>query len=168
MTLHVTQTEAKGEHKSFRLSKPAPAGSREVRDDVVLTGAQARAVLAAAATRDVARGGAYSPGPAGLQVWSGPWTSPTGGPGTSEHLGSVDWSWDTPATGYVTVYRVMLTAAGAQRGLSTDGLLSAVLGLVGVETSPAPSVAASLPLPRDPFRNESWQAPVLTQHHTRA
>lgn len=167
MTLHVTQLEAKAEHKSFRLTRPGgPATAREVRDDVIVPGERARAILAAAARRDVANGGSYSPGPAGVQLWSGAWNGPTGGPGTAEHLGSVDWSWDTPTTGLVTVYRVLRTDAGVARGLTTDGILDRVLSLAGGEavhrTAAAPP--ASLPLPRDPFRSESWTPPVLTQH----
>ncbi len=162
MTLHVTQTETRGEHRSFRLTRGSAQHS-EVRDDVVVAAERARALLAVAAQRDVSAGGVFSPGPAGVQVWSGPWTSPTGGPGTAEHLGSVDWSWDSPATGYVSVYRVMLTAAGAKRGLTTDALLSTVLALAGVD-APARSVTtAALPLPRDPFRSETWATPALTQ-----
>lgn len=146
MTLHVTQLEPRPEHRSFRLSRPALATANDVREDLVLPAEQARAVLAAAAAKDVASGGAFSPGPAGVQVWSGAWNGPTGGAGTSEHLGSVDWSWDTPASGYVTVYRVMLTAAGSERGFSTDSLLRKVLGLAAQD-----GPRSSVPLPRDAF-----------------
>ena len=165
MTLHVTQLEARNEHRSFRLTRPGPSTASEVRDDVLVPAERARALLAVAASKDVASGGIYSPGPAGVQVWSGPWNSPTGGPGTAEHLGSVDWSWDTP-TGYVTVYRVMLTAAGAAAGLTTDAVLRRVLGLAGVEVET--QAAVRVPLPRDPFRSESWSPPLLTSHQTRA
>lgn len=166
MTLHVTQLEAKSEHKSFRLSRAGTSPTaREVRDDVILPADRARGVLAAAARRDVSAGGVFSPGPAGVQLWSGAWNSPTGGPGTAEHLGSVDWSWDSPTTGLVTVYRVMRTAAGVERGLTTDAVLDVVLSLAGgesVQRSAAPPTA--LPLPRDPFRSESWASPVLSEH----
>ncbi len=164
MTLHVTQTGHRAEHRSFRLTRGS-AHRSEVREDVVVSAERMRALLAAAAQRDVASGGVFSPGPAGVQVWSGPWTAPTGGPGTAEHLGSVDWSWDSPATGYATVYRVLLTAAGAERGLTSDGLLGTVLALAGVEAPSAASrpLGAQVPLPRDPFRSETWASPVLTQ-----
>ncbi len=169
MTLHVTQLEAKADHKSFRLTRGGDSSvAREIRDDVIVPAERAREILVAAARRDVAAGGVYSPGPAGVQIWSGPWNGPTGGPGTAEHLGSVDWSWDTPTTGLVTVYRVLRTDAGVTSGLSTDGILDRVLALAGgeaVHRSAAPS-AASVPLPRDPFRRESWTPPVLTQQVT--
>lgn len=149
MTLHVVQLE----HRSFRLTRPGAVASSEVRDDLVLTGERARALLAAAAAQDVASGGAFSPGPAGVQVWSGAWNGPTGGHGTSVHLGSVDWSWDTPTLGSVTVYRVMLTAAGAAAGLTTERLADTVLGLAGLTAHRQAVPTVSIPLPRDPFRS---------------
>ena len=167
MTLHVTQLAAKTEHKSFRLTRAGDSPvAREVRDDVIVPADRARAILAAAARRDVAAGGTYSPGPAGVQLWSGPWNSPTGGPGTAEHLGSVDWSWDTPTTGLVAVYRVLRTDAGVGAGLSTDSILDRVLGLAGGDAVHRTAAAASVPLPRDPFRRESWTPPVLTDQVT--
>ena len=168
MTLHVTQLEGKSEHRSFRLTKPGSGASSQVRDDVVFPSERARALLAVAAAKDVASGGIYSPGPAGVQVWSGAWNAPTGGHGTAEHLGSVDWSWDTP-TGYVTVYRVMVTTSGTAAGLTTDALLRRVLGLAGVELPEQVTQTArvQLPLPRNPFRSEGWAPPLLTSHQTR-
>jgi hypothetical protein len=159
MTLHLVQLERKTEHKSFRLTREGDATRSEQRPDVVLPVEGIRKVLYAANQSDVARGGAFSAGPAGVQVWSGPWNGPTGGPGAAEHLGSVDWSYDTPATQYVTVYRIMLTAAGTDAGLTTDTLLGTVLALAGLGV---PS-SAGIPLPRDPVRTSSWRPPVLTQ-----
>jgi hypothetical protein len=128
-------------HRSFRLSQ------REVRSqqepDVVLAAAEARAMLAAARGEDVSSGGCYSPGPAGVQVWDGPWNGPGGRVGTAQHLGSVDWSWDSPAEGFVTIYRVLLTASGNRAGLTTHGLLDLVLALAGRRPG-----NADVPVPR--------------------
>jgi hypothetical protein len=162
MTLHLTQLDHKPEHKSFRLTRSSgPTTTSDVRPDVVLPVEKARAVLAAAAQNDVASGGAFSPGPAGVQVWSGPWNGPTGGPGTAEHLGSVDWSYDTPVAHYVTIYRVMLTAPGRETGLTTDSLLGTVLAMAGIGV-PVGQSTTQVPLPRDPFRSESWRTAALT------
>ena len=139
MTAHTAHQS--GEHRSFRLTQ------REVRTeqlpDVVLPAAEARALLVAARLEDVSSGGCYSPGPAGIQVWDGPWNGTGGRVGTAQHLGSVDWSWDQPTEGYVTVYRVLLTAAGGKAGLTTHTVLDLVLGLTG-----PPSQPTALPLPR--------------------
>ena len=142
MTAHTAHATEAGPHRSFRLT------TREVRTeqgpDVVLSSAEARALLAAAAAQDVATCGCYSPGPAGVQLWDGPWNGAGGRVGTAQHLGSVDWSWDVPSSGFVTVYRVLLTAAGGRAGLTTHALLDRVLGL-------APAGAA-LPAPRTASR----------------
>ena len=47
-------------------------------------------------------------------MWDGPFNGPNGTHGTAVHLGSVDWSYDTPAKHYVTIYRVMITQAGVE------------------------------------------------------
>lgn len=157
MTVHVVQQQDTHEHKSFRLTRSAPRQVSTVLPDVVLPADRARVLLTAARDADVSRGGALSAGPAGIQLWSGPWDAPDGRAGTAEHLGSVDWSWDTPSTHYVTVYRVLVTLAGAARGLTAERLLQRLLELDG---RPSQAVAAppALPLPRDPFKSESWNA----------
>jgi hypothetical protein len=70
-------------------------------------------------------------GPAGVQVWSGPWDGLLGRHGSSEHLGSVDWSYDTPTRHWITIYRVLVTAKGAAAGQSPQSLLDGVLALAG-------------------------------------
>lgn len=158
MTLHVVQHEATAEHRSFRLTRPSASQRSEARPDVVVPADRARRWLAEAARLDVARGGHLSAGPSGIQVWSGPWDAADGRAGSARHLGSVDWSWDQPVGHYVTVYRVLLTAAGASTGLSTDSVLDAVLAIDGLGAPPAPTARTALPLPRDPFRRETWAA----------
>jgi hypothetical protein len=59
-------------------------------------------------------------------------------PRSSEHLDSVDWTYDQPVHCYVTLHRVMLTFAGAAAGLTTDLLLSTVMALVGADARPKP------------------------------
>ena len=141
MTAFMAHQPGSGQHKSFRLTP------REVRTerhpDVVLPADEARALLAAARRQDVSMGGCFSPGPAGVQVWDGPWNGAGGRVGTAEHLGSVDWSWDAPAEGFVTIYRVLLTAAGARGGLTTHALLDTVLSLTGLRP-----LRPTVPLPR--------------------
>ena len=141
MTAHTVHLPTPPAHRSFRLTP------REVRSeqhpDVVLPSNEAQALLTAARAQDVSSGGCYSPGPAGIQVWDGPWNGPGGRVGTAQHLGSVDWSWDAPAEGFVTFYRVLLTAHGAKAGLTTHALLDLVLGLTGLRQGPH-----SVPAPR--------------------
>ena len=146
---------ARPQHRSFRLTRPsAPlAVAEQVRPALVLQEHQGRALLAAAAREDVGRGGCFSAGPAGVQVWSGPFDGPGGTHGSAAHLGSVDWSYDTPVRHYVTIYRVLVTAAGVGAGLGTAQVLQQVLDLAGIEAS-GETAPMPVPPPRDPFRAE--------------
>ena len=141
-------------HRSFRLTRPSDkvAVQSQIRPALVLPEREARALLAAAGREDVSRGGVFSAGPAGVQVWSGEWDGPGGSHGTASHLGSVDWSYDTPARHYITVYRVLVTAAGAAAGETTDSILARVLSLTGLGANGS-TLSMAVPPPRDPFRS---------------
>ncbi|HVF04948.1 MAG TPA: hypothetical protein VNA20_08920 [Frankiaceae bacterium] len=122
-----------------------------VRPSLVLDERVVRELLGEAARFDVAAGGRFSAGPAGIQVWTGPWNGELGGKGDATHLGSVDWTYDTPARGYVTIYRSMVTQAGLDRGETTESVLTAVLNLVG-QTVEGPRIEQPMPPAHDPFR----------------
>lgn len=109
-----------------------PALASHVRPALVLPERETRDLLDAAGRHDVARGGCFSAGPAGVQVWSHAFDGPGGSPGGALHLGSVDWSYDTPVRHYVTIYRAMVTEAGVERGETTTSVLGYVLGLTGI------------------------------------
>lgn len=153
MTVYSVES-AKPVHRSFRLTRggSALAVQSQVRPALVLPEREARNLLSAAARGDVSRGGVYSAGPAGIQIWSGPWDGPGGSHGSAEHLGSVDWSYDTPARHYITVYRVLVTASGAGNGFTTGGVLEQVLSLGGLRAD-GTTLAMAVPPPRDPFRS---------------
>ncbi len=144
-------------HRSFRLTRPgAPAAQQsQIAPSLVLPEREVRDLLTAAARRDVAIGGMLSAGPAGIQVWSGPWDGPTGQRGSAQLMGSVDWSYDTPSRHYVTIYRALVTAAGATSGLTATAVLDRVLALsgTGLTLGTASTAAVSVPAPRDPFRS---------------
>jgi hypothetical protein len=127
-----------------------PALSSHVRPALVLAERESRQLLEAAKTQDVSRGGRFSAGPACIQVWNAPWPA-DGDPGASIHLGSVDWSYDTPVRHYVTIYRAMVTAAGVEAGESTHSVLQAVMNLTGIDVDGARITMPSPPT-RDPFR----------------
>lgn len=131
-----------------------PALSSHVRPAMVLAERETRDLLDAANRSDVRAGGLFAAGPAGIQVWSGPWDGPNGTPGSALHLGSVDWAYDTPVRQYATVYRAMVTAAGVTAGVTTTSVLQAVLDLVGLPLETA-HVTMPSPPPRDPFRSKA-------------
>ncbi|MCW2614355.1 MAG: hypothetical protein JWN08_1349 [Frankiales bacterium] len=159
VTQYAVELDTKPVHRCFRLTRPGgkAALASQVRPSIVLPDREARSLLVAADRADVAHGGCFSAGPAGVQVWSGPWSGPAGGKGSSTHLGSVDWSYDTPSRHYITIYRVMVTAAGAASGATPAGLLDRVLALAGVIV-PGVSVGLPVPPPGDPFRSDLQRA----------
>lgn len=129
-----------------------PALTSQVRPALVLPEVQARALLDAAARADVSRGGCFAASPAGVQVWSGPFDGVGGSRGNSVHLGSIDWTYDTPAKHWALIYRAMVTQAGVERGETTTSVLTRVLALTGLSID---GDRITLPTPpiRDPFRD---------------
>jgi hypothetical protein len=131
-----------------------PALASQIRPALVLPERQTRALLDAANREDVGSGGTFSAGPAGIQVWSGPFTGPGGTKGDAMHLGSVDWSYDTPVRHYATIYRCMVTQEGLDRGESTASILARVLALTGLSLD-GDRLALAVPPARDPFHRRS-------------
>jgi hypothetical protein len=128
-----------------------PALTSQVRPALVLPELQARALLDAAAREDVCAEGCFSAGPAGIQVWSGPFDGPEGRRGSAIHLGSIDWTYDTPAKHWALIYRAMVTQEGIERGESTLSILTRVLDLTGLSIE-GDRVQLPSPPVRDPFR----------------
>ncbi len=128
-----------------------PALSSHVRPALVLAERETRELLEMAQQHDVSSGGRFSAGPAGIQVWTGPFDGPNGSHGSAVHLGSVDWSYDTPVRHYATVYRAMVTSSGVAAGETTTTVLRAVLDLVGIAMDGS-HITMPTPPPRDPFR----------------
>lgn len=154
VTLHsVELAQPKPLHRSFRLTRPGSvvAVESQVRPALVLPEREGRALLVAAQRQDVSKGGCFSAGPAGVQVWSGPWEGASGSHGDAKHLGSVDWSYDTPIRHYITIYRVLVTAQGVAEGETTHSILTQVLALAGLGAN-GETLSLPVPPPRDPFR----------------
>ena len=145
----------KGSVRLLPGSVAIPALASHIRPGLVLTEHEARQLLTAARRCDVGVGGCFAAGPAGVQVWDRAFDGPGGSHGNACHLGSVDWTYDTPARHYVTIFRAMVTAAGVQAGETTSSMLARVLALAGVELQRA-HLALPAPPARDPFR---------TRHH---
>ncbi len=155
VTVNTLELDEPTTHRSFRLTRGGgdPVG-QQVSPSLVMPDRDIRAVVVAVGREDVAAGGCFSVGPAGVQLWSGPWDGALGGRGESQHLGSTDWSYDTPVLQYVTIYRVLVTAAGLAAGHTTDSVLARVLGAAGLRT-PVLTPEAIIPAARDPFRSSA-------------
>jgi hypothetical protein len=152
--LDVSLTLLKTSADGLRLKSEAvavPALTSHVRPALVLPELQARALLDAAMREDVSTEGCFSAGPAGIQRWSGPFDGPDGQKGSAIHLGSVDWTYDTPAKHWALIYRAMVTQAGIEHGETTLSVLLSVLGLTGLSIE-GDRVQLATPPVRDPFR----------------
>jgi len=137
-----------------------PALASQIRPALVLPERETRELIAQARLHDVGNGGHFAAGPAGIQVWSGPFDGPGGTRGSAVHLGSVDWSYNTPVKHYATIYRAMVTAEGVARGETTASILARVLALTGLSVD---GTRLTMPMPpaRDPFRQRSrWPTAV--------
>ena len=128
-----------------------PALASNVRPALVLAERESRQLIETAKQHDITMGGSFCVSPTGIQVWDRPWLSPEQGPGESVHLGSVDWTYDTPVKHYVTIYRAMVTENGIGAGETTLSVLTKVLGLTGIPIDGA-RISMPAPPPRDPFR----------------
>jgi hypothetical protein len=131
-----------------------PALASNVRPALVLRDREARELLAAARAQDVGVGGRFSAGPAGIQVWSGPFDGANGTHGSAVHLGSVDWIYDTPVRYYATIYRAMVTAQGVASHQTPQTILDTVLHLTGLSVE-GTRLTMPMPPPRDPFRRRA-------------
>lgn len=153
MTLSTAELDTKTTHRSFRLTRPGKdTGAQQVAPSLVLSDRDVREIASVAVRQDVSKGGCFSAGPAGVQVWSTPWDGPLGSRGESEHLGSIDWSYDTPVKQYATIYRVLVTVRGVAAGENADSILGRALALAGM-TAPGSQIAPVVAPPRDPFRS---------------
>jgi hypothetical protein len=128
-----------------------PALSSHIRPALVLKEDETRRLMEIANQQGVRAGGIFQATPLGVQVWSAPFDGPDGTHGSALHLGSVDWTFDTPVKHYATVYRAMITKDGLDAGESTASILARVFALGGLQVANE-RVSVAIPPPRDPFR----------------
>lgn len=150
LTRPLTALRTAGDLSLLPRAVAVPALASHIRPGLVLAERESRLLLAAAAQHDVCRGGCFSAGPAGVQVWDRPFDGPAGSRGNAVHLGSIDWTYNTPVAHYATIYRAMVTAAGVDLGETTASILARVLSLVDLEVDRA-RLTLAVPPARDPF-----------------
>lgn len=122
--------------------------NRVIRPAAVIPERAAREILGWLATQDVTDGGCWSHGIGVIQRYSGPFDGPSGMRGSAELLGSIHIMWDTYEA---TIFRVNVTDAGAERGLTVDGLCDEVLRIAGLTLASCPRAQLVDAVP-DPFR----------------
>lgn len=132
--------------------------SSQIRPALVLAEREARELVTAAQRLDVSRGGCFRAGVAGIQVWSRPFDGPARFPGdVAAQWGCVEWTYDTPARHYATIYRCTVTTEGLAGGESTASILARVLALTGLPVG-GERIRLAPPPARDPFRSTATRA----------
>ncbi len=128
-----------------------PAPSSHLSPGLVLPEPETSDVLAAAGPGATAAGGVLSASASGVQVWNAPPSHVADPASPLAHLGSVDWNFDTPGQGFATIFRVIVTAAGAAAGEATASILHRVLAAARMSINSSRLGPARPPI-RDPFR----------------
>jgi hypothetical protein len=122
---------------------------RVIRPAALLPERAAREILAWLQQRDVSAGGCWSSAVGSVQRYSGPFDGPSGTRGSSVLLGSLYITWDTYEA---TIYRVSITEAGAEAGLTVDALCDEMLRIADLTLASCPRAnLLAAPMP-DPFR----------------
>lgn len=151
MSLTLTLTQQTSAVRLLDTAVAVPALSSHIRPALVLQEDATRQLMEAANRQGVRTGGVYLVTPLGIQVWDAPFNGSDNSHGTARHLGSLDWTFDTPVKHYATVYRSMVTQEGLDAGETTASILARVLALGGLQVA-SERVAVPIPPPRDPFR----------------
>ena len=134
--------------------QPQSASERQrvISPAAVLPERAAREILGWLATHDVGLGGCWSSAVGSVQRYSGPFDGPSGLRGSAVLLGSLHITWETYEA---TIYRVSITEAGAQHGLTVDGLCDEVLRIADLTLATCPRAALHEAPASDPFRRRS-------------
>lgn len=126
----------------------SPTHELIIRPAIVIPERIARQLLAWLDTHDVTRGGCWDHDVGYIKRFSGPFDGLAGMRGTAVLLGSIHLTWERYEA---TIYRAVVTDAGAAGGLTVDHLCDELLAPVGLTLASCPR-AKLLDAGPDPFR----------------
>ena len=126
-----------------------PTLDRVIRPAAVLPERAAREILSWLQVHDVSQGGCWSSAIGSIQRYSGPFDGVSGMRGSAVLLGSLHITWDTYAA---TIYRVSITDAGAQQGLTVERLCDEVLSVADLTLASCPRAQLLAAPAPDPFK----------------
>jgi hypothetical protein len=124
-----------------------------IRPAAVLESRVATLVLTHLREQDVSLGGVWNASAAVWQRYDQPWNGVGGTRGTSQLLGTVAVMYDTPVRHEVTIYRVTVTPAGLERGLTVTSLCDDALSVAGLTLAMLPRAEVTDTPRADPFKN---------------
>jgi hypothetical protein len=126
--------------------------TRIIRPAAILREQEAARVQAALEALDVAKGGVWNVGPGLWQRYDRPWDGVSGITGSSQLVGTIGVIYGSPSRFEITIYRVTVTAVGAEGGWTVDSLCDDALGYAYLTLAACPRAELKQPPSQDPFR----------------
>jgi len=123
-----------------------------IRPAAVLREQEAARLQAALEDLDVSRGGVWNIGPGLWRRYDRPWDGELGMTGSAQLVGTIGVIYGSPSRYEITIYRVTVTAKGAEDGWTVDSLCDDALGFVGLTLALCPRADIGTPPSADPFR----------------
>lgn len=127
--------------------------TRVIRPAAVLREVEGRQVVAALSDLDVGSGGVWNVNPGLWQRYDKPWDGLSGMTGSSKLVGTIGAAYGAPTRYEVTIFRVTVTAHGADLGWSVDSLCNEALGYAGLTLESCPRAELTDPPQSDPFKD---------------
>lgn len=122
------------------------------RPAAVLPRGDARTIVAALSSRDVAKGGLWNVTPGIWQRYDRSWDGIGGALGSARLIGTIASAQGAPTRYDIVIYRVTLTPFGVRSGWSIESLCDDALSYAGLTLATCPRAAMSPPPKTDPFR----------------
>lgn len=125
---------------------------RVIRPAAILREQEAARVQAALEALDVSQGGIWNASPGLWQRYDHAWDGEAGMAGTARLMGTIGVVYGSPSRYEITIYRVTVTAAGADQGWTVETLCDDALKHGGVTLDECPRAELASPPMPDPFR----------------
>ncbi|HEX3908044.1 MAG TPA: hypothetical protein VHW92_08935 [Mycobacteriales bacterium] len=109
-------------------------------------------MVAALTNLDVSDGGTWNITPGVWQRYDKPWDGASGMAGSAKLIGTIGSTYGAPTRYEITLYRVTVTAHGAELGWTTDSLCDDALGYAGLTLASCARAELKTPPMSDPFR----------------
>ncbi|HVV76060.1 MAG TPA: hypothetical protein VHC43_08500 [Mycobacteriales bacterium] len=122
-----------------------------LRPAAVLPSSAAEKVVEGLSALDVSKGGVWIVNPGLWQRFDKPWDG-VAGRGSAQLIGTIGSAYGTPTRYDITLYRVTITAFGAEAGWTVESLCDDALGYAGMSLSNCPRADMNAPPVNDPFR----------------
>ena len=122
-----------------------------IRPAAILREQEAAKLQAALEANDVSCGGVWNAGPGLWQRYDRPWDGVAGMVGQARLMGTIGVVYGSPSRHEITIYRVTVSADGAEQGWTVDTLCDDALAFVGLTLEACPRAELAAPPRPDPF-----------------